>query len=129
MKASAWPISGALLLSGAVDCAAQSTPSHDGAWTVTLENDTFTSSDNNYTNGLGVTWVSNAIDTYEEQSLLRRWGKFWSFLLACLKYFLSEQHPSAGAEKRGTETINNQQLAHRNAASSCEVSHLLIVGS
>jgi len=80
MKASAWPISGALLLSGAVDCAAQSTPSHDGAWTVTLENDTFTSSDNNYTNGLGVTWVSNAIDTYEEQSLLRRWGKFWSFL-------------------------------------------------
>ena len=70
----------ALLSSGVVDCAAQSTESYRGALTVTLENDTFTGSDNNYTNGLGVTWVSNAIDTYEEGSFVRRWGEFWSFL-------------------------------------------------
>jgi hypothetical protein len=80
MKTSVWLASITLLLSGAVDCAAQSTAPPEGAWTVTLENDAFTSSDNNYTNGLGVTWVSNAIDTYDERSLVRRWGKFWSFL-------------------------------------------------
>ena len=31
---------------------------NDGALTLTVDNDTFTGSDNNYTNGLGVTWVS-----------------------------------------------------------------------
>ena len=80
MKARVWLISVALLLCGAVDCAAQSSAPYGGAWTVTLENDAFTNSDNNYTNGIGVTWVSNAIDTYEERSVVRRWGKFWSFL-------------------------------------------------
>ena len=80
MKTSVLLASVALLLFGVVDCAAQSTESYRGALTVTLENDTFTGSDNNYTNGLGVTWVSNAIDTYEERSLVRRWGEFWSFL-------------------------------------------------
>ena len=29
-----------------------------GALTLTVDNDVFTGSDNNYTNGLGVTWVS-----------------------------------------------------------------------
>jgi lipid A 3-O-deacylase len=70
-----------MVLSCAVlTCPAQETPSHGGAWTFTLENDVFTGSDNNYTNGLGVSWVSNAIDTYDERSFVRRWGEFWSFL-------------------------------------------------
>ena len=80
MKLHACLVSVGLLLCGAVDCAAQSTPSYGGAWTVTLENDVFTSSDNNYTNGIGVSWVSNALDTYDERSIVRRWGEFWSFL-------------------------------------------------
>ena len=58
----------------------QSSGLYDGATTVTIENDTFTGSDNNYTNGLGVAWVSNDLDTYEQDSFVRRWGEFWSFL-------------------------------------------------
>jgi len=80
MKTSVWIISGALLLSGVVDCAAQSAAPYRGALTVTVENDVATGSDNNYSNGIGVTWVSNAIDTYDEKSFVRRWGEFWSFL-------------------------------------------------
>ena len=70
----------ALLSFGALDCAAQSRASHGGAWTLTLENDAPTGSDNNYTNGMGLTWVSKAIDTYDERSFVRRWGESWSFL-------------------------------------------------
>ena len=80
MNAIVWLTSIALLSLSAADCAAQSTPSHGGAWTVTVENDMGTGSDNNYTNGVGLSWVSNAIDTYEERSFVRRWGQFWSFL-------------------------------------------------
>jgi hypothetical protein len=80
MKQSVWLTLIALLLSVAVDCAAQSTAPYRGALTVTVENDKATGSDNNYSNGIGVTWVSNAINTYEEQSFVRRWGEFWSFL-------------------------------------------------
>ncbi len=80
MKASVWLISVALLSSCVVDCAAQSPASYRGALTVTVENDVATGSDNNYSNGVGVTWVSNSIDTYEERSFVRRWGEFWSFL-------------------------------------------------
>lgn len=69
-----------VLSSAAVPCLAQSTPAHAGAWTLTLENDVFTGSDNNYTNGLGLSWVSNATDTDDERSFIRRWGEFWSFL-------------------------------------------------
>ena len=70
-----------MVVSGAVlTCPAQDTPSHGGALTVTLENDSFTGSDNNYTNGLGISWVSNDINTYDERSFVRRWAKFWSFL-------------------------------------------------
>ena len=65
---------------GAASWAAESTGTYDGALTLTLENDVFTGSDNNYTNGLGISWVSNDIDTYDEKSLVRRWVKFWSFL-------------------------------------------------
>ena len=70
----------ALLSFTALDCVAQSKGSRGEAWTITLENDAFTGSDNNYTNGLGVSWVSGPIDTYDEQSFVRRWGNAWSFL-------------------------------------------------
>jgi hypothetical protein len=81
MKSSIWiPLIASLAL-GAGACEAQSAAApYRGAWTVTLENDFMTGSDSNYTNGFGVSWVSNAIDTYEEQSFVRRWGEFWSFL-------------------------------------------------
>ena len=49
-----------------------STASYDGALTVTLENDTFTGSDNNYTNGLGVAWVSNGLDTYDDERFVSK---------------------------------------------------------
>jgi hypothetical protein len=80
MKASLWMASVAMFLFGPVDCAAQPTAPYDGALTVTFENDTLTGSDNNYTNGIGFSWVSNAIGSYEPTSPVRRWGEFWSFL-------------------------------------------------
>jgi hypothetical protein len=80
MKASVWPTLVALLSLATVECAAQSAAPYGGAWTVTSENDIATGSDNNYTNGVGVSWVSKSIDTYEERSLVRRWGESWSFL-------------------------------------------------
>jgi hypothetical protein len=80
MKSIVWLTSIALLCVSAADCAAQATPSYGGAWTVTVENDLGTGSDNNYTNGVGLTWVSRPVDTYDEQSFVRRWGQFWSFL-------------------------------------------------
>lgn len=51
-----------------------------GAWTVTLENDVLTGSDNNYTNGIGVSWVSADTAGYGEKSFVRKWGEFWSVL-------------------------------------------------
>ena len=56
----------AVVASGVAGCAVQSSASYDGAMTVTIENDTFTNSDNNYTNGIGATWVSNDLETYDE---------------------------------------------------------------
>ena len=76
MNARIWLSWVALLSFGAADCAAQSPASYSGAWTVTIENDVTTGSDNNYTNGIGLSWVSKAIDTYEERSPVRRWGEF-----------------------------------------------------
>ena len=73
-------ILGALLSSAAVDCVAQSVAPYRGALTVTVENDVATGSDNNYTNGIGLSWVSNATNTYDEKSFVRRWGDVWSFL-------------------------------------------------
>jgi hypothetical protein len=70
----------AVVASGVAGCAVQSSASYDGAMTVTIENDTFTNSDNNYTNGIGATWVSNDLETYDSESFVRKWGEFWSFL-------------------------------------------------
>lgn len=70
----------ALLAFGTLDCAAQPTAPVRGAWTLTLENDVLTGSDNNYTNGLGVSWVSADTARYDKDSFVRRWGELWSFL-------------------------------------------------
>lgn len=51
----------------------------DGALTLTVENDVFTNSDNNYTNGIGVTWVSPAVAA-DDEGFVARWARFWSFL-------------------------------------------------
>jgi len=47
---------------------------------VTIENDSFTGSDNNYTNGIGVGWSTAEVGTYGDGSFVRRWADFWSFL-------------------------------------------------
>jgi hypothetical protein len=74
-----WPFF-AWLSAGCIEATAQPLPSPGGAWTLTLENDVPTGSDNNYTNGTGLSWVSNSIDTYDERSFVRRWGESLSFL-------------------------------------------------
>lgn len=70
----------ALLSVFAVGNMTQSATAYDGAMTLTIENDTFTGSDNNYTNGLGISWVSTDLGTYDDQSFVSKWGRFWSFL-------------------------------------------------
>lgn len=70
----------ALLSFGATDCPAQPSTPYRGAKTITMENDWGTGTDNNYTNGVGFSWVSSDIDTYDEQSAVRRWAEFWSVL-------------------------------------------------
>ncbi len=53
---------------------------HDGALTLTIENDSFTGSDNNYTNGIGLGWSTDEVGTYGEGSFVGGWADFWSFL-------------------------------------------------
>jgi hypothetical protein len=79
MKA-AWIAALVFASCGVGGCVTQSAATYDGAFTFTLENDTFTGSDNNYTNGLGVAWVSSELDKYDDERFVRKWGKFWSFL-------------------------------------------------
>ncbi len=69
-----------LLSIGLAGCVTHSSASHDGAVTLMVDNDVFTGSDNNYTNGIGVAWTSNDLKTYDEDRFVRKWGKFWSFL-------------------------------------------------
>lgn len=56
------------------------TRTYDGAFTLTLENDVFTNSDNYYTNGTALAWTSNELGVYDDSELPARLGKFWSFL-------------------------------------------------
>lgn len=63
---------------------------YDGALSFTVENDIFTGSDNNYTNGVALSWSTNGLSRYDESSFVSKWGRFWSFL------------PFVGGE--GTET-------------------------
>jgi hypothetical protein len=58
---------------------AQASAGSDGTLTLTVENDVFTGSDNNYTNGIGVTWVSGAVNA-DDDGFVGRWTRFWSFL-------------------------------------------------
>jgi lipid A 3-O-deacylase len=74
------PVVLALLAFCAVACVTQSTAAYAEALTVTAENDVFTGSDNNYTNGIGVTWVSNDLDSYDDDKFVSKWGRFWRFL-------------------------------------------------
>lgn len=66
---------GCLLMSGT----ALASTGSDGKLTFSVENDVFTHSDNNYTNGLGITWVSDAIGP-DDDGFVGRWTQFWSFL-------------------------------------------------
>ena len=56
------------------------TPRPQRTIAVTLENDLFTGSDNNYTNGFGVTWQTDEFRGYEPDSFNHKWVDFWSFL-------------------------------------------------
>jgi lipid A 3-O-deacylase len=49
---------------------------------IAMDNDTFTGSDNNYTNGIVVGWRGGEHRAYTEDSRYRRWIEFWSFLPA-----------------------------------------------
>jgi len=69
-----------LLTSCAAGCVTQSSAAYNGAMTFTLENDVLTGSDNNYTNGLGVTWASADLSSYDKDKFVSKWGQFWSFL-------------------------------------------------
>jgi hypothetical protein len=69
-----------LLCCGASGCVTNSSAVHDASLTFTLENDTFTGSDNNYTNGLGVSWASAELDTYDDDRFVSRWGNAFEFL-------------------------------------------------
>lgn len=53
---------------------------HGSAVTLAVENDVLTGSDNAYTNGLGITWVSGDLANEEVSTLSRRWNRLWSFL-------------------------------------------------
>jgi hypothetical protein len=58
----------------------QATAGGDAALTITLENDVFTGSDNNYTNGVAVTWVSSDIGSDKKGGFVSGWGGLWGFL-------------------------------------------------
>ena len=65
----------------ALGCMMQANAAENGgALTLTVDNDLFTGSDNNYTNGLGVTWVSPDVSTYDDDRFVSKWSRFWSFL-------------------------------------------------
>ena len=50
------------------------------ALTFTVDNDVFTGSDNNYTNGLGDNVGISRTRTYDDDRFVSKWGRFWSFL-------------------------------------------------
>jgi hypothetical protein len=58
--------------------AAQSTAAGNAALTAAMENDYFTATDNSYTNGFSLTWVSGDLESYG--SFVSSWGRLWGFL-------------------------------------------------
>ncbi len=55
-------------------------PAADSAFTLTVENDKFTGSDNNYSNGIGLSWSTGELEPGDSSSLLQRWAGLWRFL-------------------------------------------------
>jgi lipid A 3-O-deacylase len=51
-----------------------------GAISVTIENDSFTGSDDAYSNGVGLTWTSRNTETLSHRNPARAWAGAWSFL-------------------------------------------------
>lgn len=68
-------LAGSLMVSGV----ARAYAGGESTLSLTVENDVFTGSDNNYTNGVGVSWVSGPIAVGDDGSAAR-WQRFWSFL-------------------------------------------------
>ena len=69
----------ALLFCVAWAAQAEAAPSEE--WlTFSVENDSFTGSDNNYTNGLGISWVSADLESYDDDRFVSKWGRLWAFL-------------------------------------------------
>ncbi len=87
----------ALLLCAASVAGTSAAHAHDGAFTFKFENDTFTGTDNNYTNGFGFTLTTGEI-TRDEPAFAGKWLRFWSFL------------PFVGAP--GFETFASWALVH-----------------
>ena len=71
----------AVLLFCAACWVAQANAAPSEEWlTFSVENDSFTGSDNNYTNGLGITWVSADLESYDDDRFVSKWGRLWAFL-------------------------------------------------
>ena len=69
----------ALLASCAVGCVTQSTASYDGALTLRWKT-TPSPVPTTITPTASVAWVSNGLDTYDDERFVSKWGEFWSFL-------------------------------------------------
>lgn len=72
----------ALLISGSalIGCASTGSSTGNSAFSVILENDLITSSDNNYTNGIGLSWSTDEVTPDVSNNLVSEWIDFWSFL-------------------------------------------------
>ena len=51
----------------------------DESIVLTVENDIFTGSDDNYTNGVSITWSSDELSLYEDDSRTRSWAGLFDF--------------------------------------------------
>lgn len=51
-----------------------------GAISVTIENDSFTGSDDAYSNGVGLTWTSRNVASLAHDNPARAWARAWAFL-------------------------------------------------
>ncbi|MBI1382647.1 MAG: DUF2219 family protein [Planctomycetaceae bacterium] len=109
---------GVLLLGGAAGCSTARPPqaaeragergdSHGGALTLTIENDALTGSDNNYSNGVGLGWATDEIETLGEESFVRRWAEFWSFL----PFVLDDGHRTYAAWGLGHEMHTPNEIS------------------
>lgn len=69
-----------VLAAAALLCAAASIEASDSAFTLLVENDKFTGSDNNFSNGVGISWSTGELHRFDDRSLVRRWAGLWDFL-------------------------------------------------